>query len=51
MTVRRRAASRGNMHVYDAMCLVMSDSKEIDGTRLPLTQAVAVVLGKTTGTF
>jgi len=32
-------------------CLIISDQKEIDGTRLPLSEALATVLGRTAGTF
>src|SRR5260370_10473387 len=32
-------------------CLVVSDNKAIDGTRLPLIDAIAAILGRTSGTF
>lgn len=32
-------------------CLAISDYKEIDGARLPLCEALATVLGRTSGTF
>jgi len=32
-------------------CLIISDHKEIDGSRLPLSEALATVLGRTAGTF
>lgn len=32
-------------------CLIISDHKEIDGTKLPLSEALATVLGRTAGTF
>lgn len=34
-----------------ATCLVLSDHQEIDGARLPLTEALDTVLGRTFGTF
>jgi hypothetical protein len=32
-------------------CLIISDHKDIDGTRLPLSESLATVLGRTAGTF
>jgi hypothetical protein len=32
-------------------CLAISDHKEIDGIRLPLGEALATILGRTSGTF
>jgi hypothetical protein len=32
-------------------CLVISDDKEIDGTRMLLNEALGTVLGRTSGTF
>src|SRR5258708_37293191 len=32
-------------------CLIISDHKEIDGTRLLISEALATVLGRTAGTF